>query len=135
MRKGWISLAFIAAVAACGSATDSTTNDALDGPWSSHGLAVGVVLTMTWTPDSIHGTGTYNVLDGGLGCGGATLHGNGTVTFKASRSGSDILGVMAFDNGWTPPYRATLSGSTLDGRFLSIDAGTCPFALFKGLVP
>jgi len=42
---------------------------------------------------------------------------------------------MAFDNGWVPPYRATLTGSTLDGAFLSIDAGSCPFPLFRGLVP
>jgi hypothetical protein len=135
MRAPILSLALAALLAACGSSTDSTATSALDGPWSSHGLSVGVVLTMTWTADSIHGAGTYNVLTGGLGCGGGTLHGNGNVSFKASRSGNDILGFMSFDNGWTPPYRATLAGSTLDGRFLSIDAGTCPFALFKGLVP
>lgn len=135
MRKRFASLGLAVTLAACGSSTESTASGPLDGPWSSHGLAVGVVLTMTWTSDSVHGTGTYNVLNGGLGCGGGTLHGNGTVTFKASRSDNDILGVMAFDNGWAPPYRATLAGSTLDGRFLSIDAGTCPFALFKGLVP
>jgi len=135
MRKGFFALGFAVAVAACGSSTESTVNSPLDGPWSSHGLSVGVVLTMTWSPDSIHATGTYNVLNGGLGCGGGTLHGNGNVTFKAARSGNDILGVMVFDNGWTPPYRATLTGSTLDGAFLSIDAGQCPFALFQGLVP
>jgi hypothetical protein len=135
MRKRFLPLVFAAAMVACSSSTESTVNTALDGPWSSHGLSVGVVMTMTWTADSVHGTGTYNVLTGGLGCGGATLSGNGHVTFKASRSGSDIIGFMAFDNGWTPPYRATLSGSTLDGAFLSIDAGSCPFALFQGLVP
>ena len=135
MRPHFSSLAFALALAACSSSTDSRPADALDGPWSSHTLSVGVVLTMTWTPDSVHGTGTYNVLEGGLGCGGVTLHGNGAVTFAASRSGSDILGHMSFDNGWTPPYRATLAGSTLDGAFLTIDAGRCPFALFQGLVP
>ena len=135
MRNRFLSLIFAVAAAACSSSTESTTSDSLDGPWSSHGLTVGVVMTMTWTSDSIHGSGTYDVLNGGLGCGGATLHGNGNVAFRASRSGNDIIGFMSFDNGWTPPYRATLTGSTLDGRFLSIDAGTCPFALFKGLVP
>jgi hypothetical protein len=135
MPDRFLSLALVLALAACGSSTESTSTGALDGPWSSHGLSVGVVLTMTWTSDSVHGAGTYNVLNGGLGCGGGTLHGAGNVTFAASRSGSEVLGHMSFDNGWTPPYRATLTGSTLDGAFLSIDAGSCPFALFKGLVP
>jgi len=135
MTHRFVTLALGLALAACGSSTESTQPNALDGPWSSHGLSVGVVLTMTWTADSVHGAGTYNVLTGGLGCGGGTLHGSGNVTFAASRSGNDILGHMSFDNGWTPPYRATLTGSTLDGAFLSIDSGSCPFALFKGLVP
>lgn len=135
MPHRFLSSALILALAACGSSTESTPANALDGPWSSHGLSVGVVLTMTWTSDSVHGTGTYNVLTGGLGCGGGTLHGGGNVTFVASRSGSEVLGHMSFDNGWTPPYRATITGSTLDGGFLSIDAGSCPFPLFKGLVP
>lgn len=135
MRHLVASLALTFALAACGSSTESTHDPALDGPWSSHGLSVGVVLTMTWTSDSVHGAGTYTVVNGGLGCGGGTLHGSGTVSFVAGRSGSDVLGHMSFDNGWTPPYRATLAGSTLDGAFLSIDAGSCPFALFHGLVP
>jgi hypothetical protein len=135
MAHRFLSLALVLALAACGSSTESTPTTALDGPWSSHGLSVGVVLTMRWTADSVHGTGTYTVLNGGLGCGGGTLHGGGNVTFAASRSGSEVLGHMSFDNGWTPPYRAAITGSTLDGAFLSIDAGSCPFPLFKGLVP
>ncbi len=135
MRNYFLVLGVAVAVAACSSSTESPADTALDGPWSSHGLSIGVVLTMTWTSDSVHATGTYNVLDGGLGCGGGTLHGGGNVTFKASRSGNDVLGVMSFDNGWMPPYRVTLTGSTLDGAFLSIDAGSCPFPLFHGLVP
>jgi hypothetical protein len=135
MRNRLFVLVITLAVVACGSSTDSTRDTALDGPWSSHDFSIGVVLSMTWTADSVHGTGTYTALAGGLGCGAGNLHGSGNVTFAASRSGSDILGYMAFDNGWAPPYRAKLTGSTLDGAFLSIDSGTCPFSLFHGLVP
>lgn len=121
---------------ACGSDTTTPTDNAvLDGPWSSHDFNMGVVLQLTWTADSVTGSGTYTVLTNGTGCGGATLHGNGNVTFAASRKDANITGRMAFDNGWTPPYSGTLIGTSINGAFGSIDAGACAFPLFRGLVP
>jgi hypothetical protein len=135
VRLGTIAL-LAAALASCASDPTAPNGGALDGPWSSHDFNVGVVLALTWTADSVKGSGTYTVLQNALGCGGATLHGNGTVTLVASVKNSALVGHMAFDNGWTPPYTGTLvNGSAIDGAFQSIDAGPCPFELFKGLVP
>jgi hypothetical protein len=126
----------IAALASCTSDTTAPTNVKLDGAWSSHNFSIGVVLDLAWTADSVHGTGTYTVLQNTLGCGGVTLHGNGNVTLAASVKNGALVGRMAFDNGWTPPYTGTLvDSSSINGAFQSIDAGPCPFALFKGLVP
>ena len=141
MKNSYLSRRIAAAVfaislAACGSDTTTTTGSGnLDGPWSSHDFNIGVVLNLTWTADSVKGSGTYTVLQNSLGCGGGTLHGDGTVTFAASVSSGNIVGHMAFDNGWTPPYRGTLTGTTIAGAFQSIDAGPCLFPLYKGLVP
>jgi hypothetical protein len=124
------------ALAACGSDTTTTTVDGnLDGPWSSHDFNIGVVLNLTWTADSVKGSGSYTVLQNSLGCGGSTLHGDGTVMFAASISSGNIVGRMSFDNGWAPPYRGTLTGTSIAGAFQSIDAGQGPFPLYKGLVP
>ena len=131
-----VAAAALAVAVACGS--DSTTpadTGPLDGPWSSHDFNIGVVLQLTWTADSVSGSGTYTVLNGGTGCGGATIHGTGSVTFAAARKNANVVGHMAFDNGWAPPYSGTLSGTALDGAFGSIDAGACAFPLYKGLVP
>lgn len=125
-------------VTACGSDKSAAplTSD-LDGPWSAHQLGVGLVLNLTWSADSVHGTGTYDAVDNTLGCGGGTLSDAGTLTFAAARrSDGGITGAMKFDNGWTPPYSGTLVGnSQIDGAFSSIDAGPCPLTLFRGLVP
>lgn len=119
----------------CASDTTTPTTGDLDGAWSSHDFSIGVVLDLAWTADSVRGSGTYAVLQNTLGCGGGTLHGNGNVSFAASVKNNAIVGHMAFDNGWTPPYSGTLAGTSINGAFMSIDAGPCPFALFKGLVP
>jgi hypothetical protein len=123
------------ALASCTSDTTTPNTGGLDGAWSSHDFSIGIVLDLAWTADSVRGSGTYTVLQNTLGCGGATLHGNGNVTFAASVKNNAIVGRMTFDNGWTPPYSGTLVGTSINGAFQSIDAGPCPFALFKGLVP
>ena len=130
--------ALLAGIVACSDSNIAPVDHALDGPWSTgprlDGLAM--VLDLRWTTDSVKGSGTYNVLTTGPGCGGVTLHGQGTVSFAASISKSAIVGRMTFDNGWSPSYTAMLVDSVrIDGAFQSIDAGPCPFGLFKGLVP
>jgi hypothetical protein len=128
---------FAAAVACSDAATATTTQDAsLDGAWTSRSSGVTSLLNLTWTRDSVKGTGTYFVIGNALGCGGGTLQGNGSVSFRASRSGAAITGVMTFDNGWTPPYTGTLEDNArIVGGFRSIDAGTCSYDLIFGLIP
>lgn len=127
-----------AILSGCGSdRSTSPSPSALDGPWSTHGLTIGLVLDLEWSRDSVRGTGNYTVITSTLGCGGATLTGSGTVTLAAARtSETSISGAMVFDNGWTPPYHGTLvDSSRIDGAFSSIDAGPCPLTLYHGLVP
>src|SRR5215467_11255052 len=91
-----------------------------NGPWSAHVLGLGLVLDLAWTPDSVHGTGTYTFLTGQFGCGAPA--GTGNVTFAASRSATnDVQGFMSFDNGWTPPFHGSLVSDThVAGGFMSI---------------
>jgi hypothetical protein len=125
-----------AAAAACSDAMTTPQDKSLDGAWTSRSFGVTSLLNLTWTRDSVKGTGTYFVIDNSLGCGGGTLQGSGTVSFRASRSGATITGAMIFDNGWTPPYSGTLeNNSRVAGGFRSIDAGSCSYDLIFGLIP
>ena len=103
----------------------------LDGTWA--GEADGIVLTLPlrWTADSVTGTGTYQAFAPNTNrCGGGTLRGSGSVTLRASRTEDRLIGPMSFDNGWTPPYIARLTGvGLLDGEFMSVDVGPCPMPL------
>jgi hypothetical protein len=129
-------LACFAVAVACSDVATAPQGDSLNGAWTSRSSGVTSQLDLTWTRDSVKGTGTYFVIDNALGCGGGSLQGSGTVSFRASRSGATIAGVMAFDNGWTPPYIGTLEDNArIVGGFRSIDAGTCSFDLFFGLIP
>jgi hypothetical protein len=129
-------LAGVIALAACGTDTTAPTNTLLDGAWTARSFGVAASLNLTWTRDSVHGTGTYNAISNSLGCGGGTLVGMGTATFRASRSGSTISGFMTFDNGWSPSYTGTLEDNArINGAFRSIDAGSCSFELIFGLIP
>jgi hypothetical protein len=121
---------------ACSGAATAPQDNSLNGAWTSRSFGVTSLLNLTWTRDSVKGTGTYFVIDNSLGCGGGTLKGNGTVSFRGSRSGATITGAMIFDNGWTPPYTGTLEdNSRVVGGFRSIDAGSCSFDLIFGLIP
>lgn len=122
-----------------GSVEGPGSTGALDGPWSTHTtLGFGLVLTLSWTADSVTGTGSYSSIAGnGLRCGGETLSGTGTVRLAAARtSAASIAGYMSFDNGWMPPYSGTLTDSShIAGEFHSVDQGPCTLDLFRGLVP
>lgn len=129
----------LAAAVACSDATTAVTaaqDTLLDGAWTSRSSGVTSLLNLTWTRDSVKGAGTYRVFDNALGCGGGTLQGSGNVSFRASRSGTAITGVMAFDNGWTPPYTGVLDdNSRVVGGFRSVDRGSCSYDLIFGLIP
>jgi hypothetical protein len=123
-------------IAACGADATAVDVSALDGAWTARSFGVTEQLDLRWTADSVVGSGTYFVIDNSIGCGGATLQGNGHVTFHAGRSGTAITGFMVFDNGWTPPYTGTLEDNArIAGSFRSIDAGSCSFDLIHGLIP
>lgn len=98
----------------------------LDGTWTGEADGILLTLPLHWTADSVTGTGTYQTLSPNTNrCGGGTLTGSGSVTLRASRTSDGLSGTIAFDNGWTPPYSAVLTGvGELDGGFMSIDAGT-----------
>jgi len=132
-----VALLAVVAVAACSSTEPmSVSTSPLDGAWTTHASGVTVFVTLTWTRDSVTGTGTYTVLSNMLGCGGQGLSGSGTLVFRAARPQSQVSGVMIFDTGWSPPYTGELVDSArIDGAFRSIDAGACPFPLFHGIVP
>ena len=124
------------ATIACSHAATATQGDPPNGAWTSRSSGVTSLLNLTWTRDSVNGTGTYRVLDNALGCGGVSLHGNGTVSFRASRSGASVTGVMTFDSGWRPPYFGTLEDNArVVGGFRSVDSGTCAYDLIFGLIP
>ena len=72
-------LVCFAAAVACSDATTTAQDTSLDGAWTSRSFGVTSLLNLTWTRDSVKGTGTYFVIDNSLGCGGGTLHGSGTV--------------------------------------------------------
>src|SRR5262252_7675567 len=95
-------------LAACGSAeTSPPAPSRLDGPWSSgySTSGIGVVVNLTWTPDSVKGTGSYIVFAGSGGCAAANLTGSGTLSFATRRtSAGGVSGIIAFDSGWRPSY-------------------------------
>lgn len=125
-----------ATVVACSAAATAPPDDPLNGAWTSRSSGVTSLLNLTWTRDSVKGTGTYRVIGNTLGCGGGTLQASGAVSFRASRAGATITGVMMFDNGWTPPYSGPLEdNSRIVGAFRSVDAGSCSFDLIFGLIP
>ncbi|HWH52443.1 MAG TPA: hypothetical protein VN651_12930 [Gemmatimonadaceae bacterium] len=103
----------------------------LDGRWAGGGDGIVLTISLHWTADSVTGTGTYQAFTPNTNhCGGATLRGSGTVSFRASRIADQVNGSMEFDNGWGPPYIAVLTGvGLLDGHFMSVDTGTCPMPL------
>ncbi|HXT17556.1 MAG TPA: hypothetical protein VN706_18080 [Gemmatimonadaceae bacterium] len=103
----------------------------LDGTWSGGADGILLRLALRWTADSVNGTGTYVATPPYSNrCGGSTLRGSGTVKFTAARTEDRLVGHMAFDNGWTPPYSAVQTGrDLLDGHFMSVDVGPCPMPL------
>jgi hypothetical protein len=127
---------FVVFAVACGATVTASQSSSLDGVWTTRSSGVAASLTLKWTADSVTGSGTYVAFDNVLGCGGGTLKGSGTMTFAAARSQSSVTGYMKFDNGWTPPYIGTLEDNArINGGFMSIDRGPCPFTFIFGLTP
>jgi hypothetical protein len=142
LRSLYVSLALAGPIVACSASATTSTNTnsfsdpALNGAWTSRSSGVALALTLAWTSDSVSGTGTYLVLDNALKCGGETLRNQGTVRLAASRSGSTLSGRMTFDNGWNPAYSGSLENNKqIVGAFQSGTAQSCPYPLYFGFVP
>ncbi len=119
-------------ISAIGGTPPPDTN--LAGTWSGAAGGVSVSLQLTWTADSVTGTGGYSVGPvNTLGCGGENLTGTGQVTLSAARSGVALHGHMVFsDTLWTPPYSGTLqSNDRITGSFMSVDRGSCELDLVR----
>lgn len=104
-------------------------NTDLSGTWAGGVNGVFVSLSLTWTADSVYGSGRYTTQSPiTLGCGLQSLADSGTVRLEARRRGDYIAGAMTFDGGTEPPYAGVLdTGMHLSGEFFSIDAGDCAF--------
>lgn len=106
----------------------------LNGTWTGASQGVSVSLALTWTADSVSGSGSYTVsATTELGCGFFGLRGtSGTVTLAAARRGDFIGGVMLF-SGEGPGYSGMLtSASHLSGQFMAVDTPGCQFDLARG---
>lgn len=101
----------------------------LSGTWAGGVDGVFVTLSLTWTPDSVYGSGRYTTYaPNTLGCGLGTLGDSGTVRLEARRRGDYIGGTMIFDDVVQPPYGGMLDTAMhISGEFFSVDTGPCPF--------
>ena len=101
----------------------------LSGTWEGGVNGVFVAMSLTWTADSVYGSGRYTTQSPiTLGCGLQSLADSGTVRLEARRQGDYVAGAMTFDGAIGPPYAGVLdTGMHLTGEFFSVDTGPCPF--------
>lgn len=101
----------------------------LNGTWEGGVDGVYIALSLTWTADSVYGSGRYATQSPiTLGCGFEESPDSGTVQLEARRRGDYIGGEMSFDGRGGPPYAGVLDSAThLTGVFFSVDTGNCPF--------
>jgi hypothetical protein len=102
----------------------------LSGLWA--GSTGGLSLALTWTADSVYGSGTYSSSATGGGCVVPSLHSAGTMSFAARRAGDVVSGGLVFDVGYVPPYGGRLRSATqFDGVIHSVDSGGCALVLMR----
>jgi hypothetical protein len=107
----------------------------LNGMWTGSAGGLSVSLAMTWTADSVIGSGTYAIsVSGttGVSCAVSSPPASGTVTLKASRAGDVVTGALGFDAGYFPPYGGRLrAADEFDGVIHSVDSGGCALTLIR----
>lgn len=118
---------------------------ALDGPWSTGPLIVGLdmALDLTWTSEHVTGSGGYSAMVSGVHCGSATISDTGTVVLSAARpSRNEIRGQMTFGAGPTFQFKGTLvdtlsfAGSAkIEGILVAADGTQCELPIRQGLIP
>lgn len=106
----------------------------LDGTWSGKTGGLSVSLALTWTADSVRGSGTYQFTPTtGAACYASTKASTGTVLFAARRIDDAVAGYFAFDFGYYPPYSGRLRSATqFDGVIMNVDTPGCGLVLTKG---
>jgi hypothetical protein len=104
----------------------------LSGLWAGSTGGLSVSLALTWTADSVYGSGTYSSSATGGGCVVPSLHTAGTMSFAARRAGDVVSGGLVFDVGYVPPYGGRLrSAAQFDGVIHSVDSGGCALVLMR----
>jgi len=105
----------------------------LNGVWRGASGGLSVSLALTWTADSVFGSGTYSIAAGtAQGCVVSSLGSAGTVSLTANRAGDVVLGALMFDSGYGPPYTGRLrAADRFDGFIHSVDTGSCPLSLTR----
>jgi hypothetical protein len=104
----------------------------LSGLWNGSTGGLSVSLALTWTADSVYGSGTYGSSATGGACVVPSLHTAGSMSLAARRAGDVVTGGFVFDVGYGPPYGGRLRSATqFDGVIHSVDAGGCALVLTR----
>jgi len=105
----------------------------LNGTWAGSSGGLTVSLALTWSADSVRGSGTYAASGASsLPCVVPSLHGTGTVSFAARRTKDVVAGGLTFDVGYVPPYGGRLrSADRFDGTIMAVDTPGCALTLTR----
>jgi hypothetical protein len=91
----------------------------LDGAWAGQADGIQLRLALRWTADSVIGAGTYAVFTPNTSRCIPWLAGGGAATLRLHRAGGQMDGVLLVGG----------AAGAIDGRFHSVDVGTCAFPL------
>ena len=105
----------------------------LNGTWTGSSGGLAVSLQLTWTADSVRGSGTYTVANPpNFNCVAISFFGSGTVSFAAHRTNDVVGGGLMFDWGYWPPYGGRLrTANRFDGSIFTVDSGSCALTLTR----
>ena len=105
----------------------------MSGSWRGSNAGLSVTIALQQFGDSITGSGNFQVAsNASFGCGGESLPISGSVSLAGQLASGEFQGRMNFAGAWTPPYLGVvIYPDTLNGHFMSIDRGGCPFILVR----
>jgi len=139
--RAFLTLSTVALLSAChsspvaqsGSTADVSQAASLTGKWRASNSGLSVEIAIDQHGDSLVGSGAYTVAsNASIGCGGETIPASGLVTLSGKLNGTSFGGRMSFASTWTPPYLGTfIAPDSLNGHFMSVDRGGCPFVLLR----
>lgn len=105
----------------------------LDGTWTGKSGGLSVSLALTWTADSVQGSGTYQYTPTtATSCYTSNQSSTGTVSFHGRRADDVAGGYLSFDFGYDPPYSGRLRSATeFDGVIMNVDTPGCGLTLTR----